>query len=170
LTLTGSDDGVSSLPEVLEIVAGRVPLLIEVKDQDGQLGPAVGALEIAIGKALKGYQGPVALMSFNPNTTRVLAEHCPGIPRGLVTDPFKKDDWPLIPPARRARLALIPDFGPSGASFVSHNLRYLDAAPLRALKARGVPILCWTVRSEEDAKDAYRIADQITFEGFQPPM
>ncbi|MEL6582353.1 MAG: glycerophosphodiester phosphodiesterase family protein [Pseudomonadota bacterium] len=168
LLLIDSTDTVPTLSEVLAQVAGRAPALIEIKDQDGQLGPGVGALEKAVGDALRGYEGAVALMSFNPNSTRVLAEHCPGLPRGLVTDPFRKEDWPLVPAARRARLAMIPDLHASSASFISHNRAYLNSAPVAAVKARGMPVLCWTVRSAEQAQDAYRIANQITFEGFRP--
>ena len=168
LKLAGTDEGIPTLAEVLDLVAGRVPLLIEIKDQDGQLGPAVGALEAQVGAVLKGYAGPVAVMSFNPNSVRVMQEHAPDVARGLVTDAFQKADWPLIPPARRARLALIPDLGPAGASFVSHNRKHLDATPLRAVKARGQPVLTWTVRSEEEAFAAGRVADQLTFEGYLP--
>ena len=58
--------------EVLDIVAGRVPLLVEVKDQDGAMGPAIGPLEHAAAEALAGYYGPVALMSFNPHSVCLL--------------------------------------------------------------------------------------------------
>lgn len=168
MRLLGGTAAVPRLRDALEIIDGRVPLLIEIKDQDGQLGPAVGALEAAIARDIRGYEGDVALMSFNPNTVRVLGEHCPDRARGLVTDPFEKKDWPLVPAARRARLARISDFDAAGASFVSHNRGFLTALPLRALRAQNTPVLCWTVRSEAEAARAYEFADQITFEGFLP--
>ena len=62
----GAGDTVPTLAQVLEAVAGAVPLLIEIKDQDGALGPGVGPLEDAVCGALAGYDGPVALMSFQP--------------------------------------------------------------------------------------------------------
>lgn len=168
ISLTDGGETIPTLAEILDIVGGRVPLLIEVKDQDGTLGPAIGALEEAIGTVIAGYTGPLALMSFNPSSVRVLGGIAPGIPRGLVTDPFKKEHWPMVPPQRRARLALIPDAIPLGVSFISHNRAYLDAAPVAALKARSLPVLCWTVRNAEQDIAARRIADNITFEGFLP--
>jgi glycerophosphoryl diester phosphodiesterase len=166
--LTNGQETIPTLAEILEIVDGRVPLVLEVKDQDGTLGPAIGALEEAIGTVIAGYAGPLALMSFNPNSVRVLGGIAPDVPRGLVTDPFRKENWPMVPPQRRARLALIPDALPLGVSFISHNRAFLDAAPVAALKARGVPILCWTVRSPEEDAAARRIADNVTFEGYLP--
>ncbi|MBB5517002.1 glycerophosphoryl diester phosphodiesterase [Rubricella aquisinus] len=168
ITLTDGGETIPTLAEILEIVAGQVPLLLEVKDQDGTLGPAIGALEEAIGRVIAGYDGPLALMSFNPNSVRVLGGIAPDVPRGLVTDPFRKDYWPMVPPQRRARLALIPDALPLGVSFISHNRAFLDAAPVAALKARGLSILCWTVRSAQEDAAARRIADNVTFEGYLP--
>ncbi|MGB0496940.1 MAG: glycerophosphodiester phosphodiesterase family protein [Rubricella sp.] len=168
LRLKGSDETIPTLEEIAGIVAGRVPLLVEIKDQDGALGPAVGRLEEAVGRVLAGYSGPLAVMSFNPNAVRVMQEHLPHVPRGIVTDAFRAENWPLVPPARRARLALIPDIHASGASFISHNRRFLESAPVLALKARGLSVLTWTVRSAAEAEEAYRVADQITFEGFLP--
>ena len=63
-----TDDGgtIPALDTVLELVGGKVPLLIEIKDQDGAMGPDVGPLEKATCAALENYKGDVALMSFNP--------------------------------------------------------------------------------------------------------
>ena len=54
LPLHGGDEGIPTLAEVLALVAGRVPLLVEIKDQDGALGPGVGALEAATAAACAG--------------------------------------------------------------------------------------------------------------------
>ncbi|MGR3512828.1 MAG: glycerophosphodiester phosphodiesterase family protein [Paracoccaceae bacterium] len=165
LRLAGGHESVPSFPEVLELVAGRVPLLVELKDQDGALGPEVGPLEAAVADALTSYDGPVAVMSFNPHAMSALQALVPDVPRGLVTDAFLSGVWDL-PDARRADLAGIVDFERVGASFISHNHSFLDAAPVSALKARNVPILCWTIRSEHEERVAREIADNITFEGY----
>ena len=107
LRLKGNDEGIPTLSEVLELVDGRVPLLIEVKDQDGQMGPNVGPLETAIAADLAGYGGPVALMSFNPNSVAALAELLPETARGLTTCSWRAEHWPHIP-ARPDRSNLLP--------------------------------------------------------------
>ncbi|MFO8127109.1 glycerophosphodiester phosphodiesterase family protein, partial [Yoonia sp.] len=77
IALTDDCGTIPSLEKVLEMVAGQVPLLIEIKDQDGAMGPQVGPLEAATCAALKDYAGDVALMSFNPHAVAVCAELAP---------------------------------------------------------------------------------------------
>ncbi|MXQ09501.1 phosphodiesterase [Alphaproteobacteria bacterium GH1-50] len=167
IALKGGDEGIPTLTQVLAATDGRVPLLIEIKDQDGALGPDIGPLEEAVARALDGYGGDVALMSFNPHSVARMAELLPNVPRGLTTDPFRADDWPVAKD-RLERLRDIPDFDAVGSSFISHNRRDLDSAPVTALKARGVPVLCWTIRSPDEEAEARRIADNVTFEGYMP--
>lgn len=159
-------EGIPTLPEILALVAGRVPLLIEVKDQDGALGPGVGPLEQATIAALAGYAGPVAVMSFNPHSVAELARLAPDLPRGLTTCGFRREDWSALSSERRDHLRAIADFDRTGASFVSHNWRDLDNPRIAELRTRGVPVLCWTIRSDTDEAQARRIAQNITFEGY----
>ncbi len=165
--LTGGDgETVPGLPEVLALVDGAAPLLIEIKDQDGVMGPDVGPLEHATAAALKSYRGPVAVMSFNPHAVAFMARLAPDIPRGLVTCGYSSLDWPLLPPAVCDHLRLIPDYDRVGASFVSHDVADLHNPRLAELRAAHAPILCWTVPSPEIEAEARKIADNITFEGY----
>jgi hypothetical protein len=74
IPLTGGKEGIPDLPEILGLVAGRVPLLIELKDQHGGMGQTDGTLEAATAVALAGYAGPVAVMSFNPHMMMAMAD------------------------------------------------------------------------------------------------
>ncbi|MBS0564623.1 MAG: phosphodiesterase [Proteobacteria bacterium] len=168
LRLAGGDDGIPTLAEILELVAGRVPLLIEIKDQDGAMGPAVGELERAVAATLAGYSGPVALMSFNPHSVAAIARAAPHLPRGLITSAYRPIDWPLLPAAVRDRLRDIPDLHATGASFVSHEAADLGRPLVAALKADGVRILCWTIRSPQAEAEARRVAENVTFENYLP--
>jgi glycerophosphoryl diester phosphodiesterase len=170
LALAGTADRIPRLSEVLAAVAGRVPLLIELKDQSRSARGDDGALERATAALLADYAGPVAVMSFNPEMVARMAELAPQVPRGLTTYGWDDEDAPGLPPETLARLRDIADFDRTGASFVSHH--HLDLARPRVaeLKATGHPVLCWTIRSAEEAAAARRIADQITFEGFLPPL
>ena len=168
MTLTGGSDRIPSLDEVLAQVAGAVPLLVEIKDQDGALGPNIGPLEEATAKALRDYAGPVAVMSFNPHSMAHMARTAPQIPRGLTTDAFAAEDWPMITASRRDELARINDIGAIGASFISHNHKTLGLPRIAEIKKTGLPVLCWTIRSAEVEARARRIADNVTFEGYLP--
>lgn len=166
IQLTGGVDGIPTLAEVLEIVAGQVPLLIEIKDQDGALGPRVGPLEQAAARDLAGYSGPVAVMSFNPHSMTSMAALAPHLPRGLITCAFDAEDWPTVPAPRRDALRDIPDYADVGACFISHEAADLDRPRVAELKATGATILCWTIRSHPAEIAARKVADNITFEGY----
>src|SRR3954469_1415930 len=68
------------LSEALTMIAGRVPLLIEVKSPDRH----VARLCRAVARALEGYDGPFGVMSFNPEVAAWFARHAPKVLRGLV--------------------------------------------------------------------------------------
>ncbi|MFN3208776.1 MAG: glycerophosphodiester phosphodiesterase family protein [Roseovarius sp.] len=168
--LLGGNEGVPTLDEVLAQVAGRVPLLIELKDQHGQMGVTDGRLEQATAVALRDYDGPVAVMSFNPEMMVRMRDLAPGVARGLVTCDYTEEDWRLLRAEVRDRLREIPDFDRAGAGFVSHQARDLDRGRVAELQQAGADILCWTIRSPEEEAAARRVAGNITFEGYLPAI
>ncbi len=167
MTLIGGKTGVPTLLQVLELVDGKVPLLIEIKDQDGQMGPQVGPLEKAIAAALNGYSGDVALMSFNPHSVSKMAELCPDIPRGITTSAYSAEDWPTLPAHIRESLKTTPDFDSSGSCFISHEAADLASEEVARIAAKGATILCWTIRSPEAETEARKVAHNVTFEGYK---
>jgi glycerophosphoryl diester phosphodiesterase len=145
LRLLQTNQRVPLLEEALELVAGRVPLLIELK-----AGAPPTALEVAVLAALRGYAGEVAIQSFELRTVRELdrreAPHAVG------------HLW------HRRTLA---DTGDRVAFVGCH----VDGAPRRAVQRRraaGSVVLAWTVRSPEQAERALRYVDNYIFEGFVP--
>lgn len=161
----GNGEGIPTLKEVLSLVRGQVPLLIELKDQDGAMGTAIGPLERATVQALDGYEGPVALMSFNPNSVAMMAELAPYVPRGIVTSAYEPSEWPL-PKTVCDHLRGIPDFDRTRSCFISHEVQDLDRPRVAELKQAGARILCWTVKSPEQEKRARKVAENVTFEGY----
>lgn len=166
INLTGADEGIPMLAEVLEIASGKVPLLIEIKDQDGMMGPDLGPLESAVAEAVLGYRGPVAVMSFNPHAVAILKDLAPVIPRGLTTSAFSAKDWPLLSAATRDHLRGIGEYDRVGACFISHKAADLARPRVGELKSMGATILCWTIHSEAEEAAARTCADNITFEGY----
>ena len=162
IPLTDGDEGMPTFAEVLDIVAGQVPLLVEIKDQT----PFDGTLERATARALGGYDGPVAVMGFNPETVVLMAGLAPRIPRGITTCDYAPTDWPTLSKDACARLRGIPDYHRAGASFISHQALDLDNPRVAELKSQGAAILCWTIRSAKAEAAARRVADNVTFEGY----
>lgn len=163
--LRGGDECIPDLAEILDLVAGQVPLLIEFKDQDGAMGTDVGPLERAAAAILSDYTGLVAVMSFNPNSVGLMSELLPQVPRGIVTGAYEPNDWPLSQKTCDY-LREIPDFDRVGASFISHEVNDLGRERVATLKADGADILCWTVKSMAQEVLARRVAQNITFEQY----
>lgn len=164
IPLRCSDEGIPTLAEVLDLVAGRVPLLIELKDQTMVMGETDARLERAVADVLAGYPGDVALMSFNPHCMAHMAEFAPHIARGITTSSYDPAEWAPVPAAACDRLREIPDYDRVGASFISHQGDDLTRPRVAELKAQGAAILCWTIRSQAEEDLARRIADNVTFE------
>ena len=168
--LTGGDEGIPTLAEVLALVAGRVPLLIELKDQTLRMAETDGRLEAATAALLAGYAGPVAVMSFNPHCIAHMARLAPALPRGLTTSAYDAADWHPLPPATCDRLRDIPDYDRVQASFISHENTDLARPRVAELAAQGAAILCWTIKSPAAEAAARRIAQNITFEQYPAPI
>ncbi|UWR30269.1 phosphodiesterase [Sulfitobacter sp. W002] len=167
IPLKGGDEGIPTLEEILDLIAGRVPLLVEFKDQDGAMGPDVGPLETAAAELLGRYRGDLAVMSFNPHSVRALARLLPDVPRGLTTSAYRPDEWPL-PAATCDRLRGIPDYADTGSCFISHEADDLNRPRVAELKADGAAVLCWTIRSQAEEDIARQVAQNVTFEGYLP--
>lgn len=97
IKLKVGNDLIIDLPELLEMVNGQVPLLIELKDQDGAFGPNVGRLERRVADILEKYKGEAVVMSFNPHSMKAMSEIAPDLPRGLTTCDFNAEFWPMLP-------------------------------------------------------------------------
>jgi glycerophosphoryl diester phosphodiesterase len=160
--LKGGHDTPLPLSTILSEIRGRIPILLELKDQGDR---DTGMLEQAVAAALGKYIGPVAVMSFNPRMVARLAEMAPEVPRGLTTGTFNDEG---MTPEVRDHLRAITDFDAVGASFISHEAADLDSPRVAEIKAAGHPILTWTIRSPQAEAVARKVADNITFEGYLP--
>jgi hypothetical protein len=147
-------------------VAGRVPLLIEIKENWNTMKDTDGVLEQAVAAALATYAGPVAVMAFNPHCIAHMARFAPDLPRGLTTEAYDPVLNAPIPAEVCAQLREIPDYGRTMSSFISHQASDLSRPRVATLKRQGAAILCWTIRSLAEEAAARRIAQNITFEGY----
>ncbi|MCB1423245.1 MAG: glycerophosphodiester phosphodiesterase [Nitratireductor sp.] len=155
IAIGGSADRVPSLAELLELSAGQTGLVLELKGIAGEDDGFVAAVL----EALSGYQGPVAIMSFNHwllNDARALGAE---MPVGLTAEGSDK----LYDVHTEAVAAYRPDF-------VSYGIEDMPNRFVQEFRGSGKPVITWTVRSPEAAAKSALYADQITFEGFLPPL
>ena len=162
LDIAGTDERIPTLEEALGFVAGRTPILIELKSP-----PETGPLEATVARALAGYNGPAAVMSFSPQSVRWFADSAPAIIRGQISGPYRRADgfngWQRF--ARRNLLVTAI----SKPHFVAHNVECLDLAASRLWRRFRGPLLTWTVKSSADYARLRSKADGLIFEGFGPP-
>lgn len=155
IILSGSDDRIVTLRRMLDLVAGAVPLLIEVKSrQSMRITPAC----LAVRRALEGYRGRHAVMSFDPRIPRWFAMQSPRTVRGLVVT---EEDDKTIRGAIRRRLWLWH----SRAEFLAYDVRDLPSRFAAGQRARGLPLATWTVRNAEQRAVAAEYADAPIAEG-----
>jgi glycerophosphoryl diester phosphodiesterase len=146
-------DSIPTLAEVLGLVGGRVPLLIEVKSPRRR----VARLCLAVYRAIEGYRGPLAVMSFNPEVGRWFRRNAPRVLRGLVvTESGKKGPRGLLE-RHIALWSARPDF-------LAYDIRDLPSRFAARQRRRGLPVYTWTVRSNADRVRAAAFADQIIYE------
>lgn len=154
IALTDAHETIPTLAEILTLIGGRVPLLIEVKAPDH----SVAGLCKSIEAPLTGYTGAVGVMSFNPEVGRWFAGHAPERLRGLVVTERNKG-W-RGPFERRFAL------WDSRADFLAYDVRDLPSGFAAKARAKGRPVLTWTVRTQDDRLRAAASADQIIYETF----
>lgn len=147
LRLLGSCETIPALEDVLALVGGRTPLLVELKTPVGQ----EGLLERRVAELLTPYAGPVAVLSFNPDALAWLASHAPAIRRGL--NAAKPDQLAFAEEARADFLSVQLDL--SGHDLVQGWRRMGEA-------------LAWTCRCMADLHRVQPLVENVMFEGFSP--
>jgi glycerophosphoryl diester phosphodiesterase len=155
-----------SLGDLCALVAGRVPLVIEVKSHfDGDR-----KLVARMAEVLSSYRGPAVGMSFDPDQVMALRELMPQLPRGIIAErSYEEADWPEATPAQRQGMLHLRHALRTQPHFVAYWVDDLPAAaPWIARNIFGCPLLTWTVRTPEQRATAARCADQMIFEGFVP--
>ena len=153
IKLKGADETIPTLPEILALIGGRAPLLVEVKAPRRAVTP----LCRAVAGALDGYEGKVGVMSFNPDIGRWFARERPEALRGLVVTGEGKG-------ALRGRIERALSFMRAQPDFLAYDIRDLPAPFPAAVRARGLPVFTWTVRDALGAERAAAHADQIIYE------
>ena len=157
IMLSGSGDTIPTLRQMLQQLGSKVPVLIEIKSQRNA-GTRVRALCLVVRRALEGYLGPHAVMSFDPRVVHWFAVHSALTVRGLVVT---EEHGKTLPGMIKRRLALWharPDF-------LAYDIRDLPSRFAAAQRQRGLPVLTWTVRSQEHRERVALYADAPIAEG-----
>lgn len=158
--LEGTKETIPTLKQALDLINGRTPIIIEVKNT-----LKVGSLESATLEILKNYKGQFAIMSFNPYVLSWFKENAPEILRGQLSAFFKKDKLSLVKKVVLKKMLLNKVAQPN---FIAYEAEHLPNRYVR--KFNNLPLLAWTVRSQEEYMRVVKYCDNIIFENFEPKI
>lgn len=153
LNLLETNDTIQPLSEHLKLVAGRVPVVLELK---GVEGADAGFVE-GVARAVKDYEGQLAVMSFDHWICAQFAKLLPGLPRGLTAE----GDDTCYDSHVKAMTAY-------DLQFISYSVRDLPCRFVAEARDHGLPVITWTVKDRAAEEKTAQFADQMTFEGFDP--
>jgi glycerophosphoryl diester phosphodiesterase len=163
LTFKGSDERISTLREFLAEIAGRVPVICEIKsrfDGDMRLTDRTSAVAAS-------YSGPLALKSFDPAVIAHLRALGSARPLGMIAEAsYQGDYWRELSAEQKQSCAAFLHYPETRPDFLSWNvddLPHPTPALLRALTS--MPVMVWTVTTPEQRHSAQLWADQIVFDG-----
>ncbi len=153
IAIGGTKDKVPTLKQLLNLVQGKVPLVLELKGREADdEGFAESVLEV-----LEGYEGKVALMSFDHWLLKDLKELGAPYPVGLTANGNTAEEYATHEKAMEL-----------GLDFISYHYADLPNSFISRQRDKGIPVITWTVRDEDARKRTFENADQMTFEGFDP--
>jgi len=171
ISLTGSknNDCPQVFAELLEQVAGKVALVVELKNQIDKRNAELAQSAV---QAAKNYQGPLAFKSFNPVLlSRVRKEGFSG-PMGIIVSRFTIEEFkdePVKPGAgQRFFLRHLLHYPKTRFDFISASHTALKLPAIRIFRHFGLPVMSWTIRSVETERAIRGLADQLVFENYLP--
>ena len=161
--LSGTEDTIPRFSEVLAIVNGRVPLLVEIKE--GMHGTPVTE---AACKILSEYKGPFIVESFNPIALKVVRKQLPKVSRGFLSQHYYEMEKFRKPLYFILQSLLSNAF--CRPAFIAYNHKHASCFGLRFVRAFfGAPTIAWTICSPEEEEEAYKNGfDTVIFENYVP--
>jgi len=160
--LKDSEDKIPLLSDVLKEVAGKVPLVIELKE-----GSPVGVLEKRLYSLMKNYKGEWCVMSFNPLRMGWFKKNAPEITRGMLLSRHKK----------KFNLKFVKKYITSFGivhntiaepDFIAYDLRSITMEAMMDAFSNGCPLLGWTAKNEETLTEALKFCKSVIFENIPP--
>ncbi|MFZ5669942.1 MAG: glycerophosphodiester phosphodiesterase [Pseudomonadota bacterium] len=162
LRLKGTDEPIPTLAEVLVEVGHRALVQIELKTKFGEVGP----LEKRVSEVLLDHNGPTCVIGFNPYSHAWFADHHPQILRGLDSYAWNDGAAMKLAPEQRRAFANLEQVEIARPDFLALDVAMLPSPRADLFRARGMPVIAWTVRSPEQWDRVRDHCDNLIFEGF----
>ena len=161
LNLKGSKEKIPTFEETLNFIAGRTPILIEIKNKS-----KVGELEKKVIELLQNYKGEFAVESFNPYVLQYFEKHAPNFLRGQLAGFLKSEKMPFFQRFALKRMLLNKHI--SKPDFIAYEAKYLPNRFVR--KFKNLPLIAWTVKNQNEYLRVVKYSDNVIFEDFEPKI
>jgi glycerophosphoryl diester phosphodiesterase len=162
MKLSDTDETIPTLADALAVIGHRAMVQIELKTPFGE----VGELEKKVSEILIDHNGPIAVIGFNPYSHAWFADHNPQVLRGLDSYGWNDENARKLAPELRRSLAALEQVEIARPDFLALGLDMLPSPRADVFRAKGMPIVAWTVRSPEQWDAVSDHCDNLIFEGF----
>ncbi len=159
--LSQTQHTIPTLKQALDLIDGKVPILIEIKNKG-----KVGYIEKAVLLELENYKGEIAVQSFNPFTLNYFRTYAPHILRGQLSGTLKDTKLSKIKKIFLRNLAFNKKI--SKPDFIAYEASLLPNRVTRRFKH--LPLLAWCVKSQAEYLKVVKHCDNIIFENFHPTI
>lgn len=164
--LLGTEEKIPSLSQVLELVDGQVPLIVEVKPV--QENHAVLCRRVS--EDLEGYAGLFCVESFDPRAVFWFRRNRPDWIRGQLCEYYNRNGEKMNPVLDFILHHLLTNIAAS-PDFVAYHVKDRDAVSLKLCrKLYQVQEVSWTIRSQEEYDMVKNDGALAIFEGFIPEV
>ncbi len=160
LRLLETDERIPTFQQFLECINGRTQLVIEIKHHKN-----IGSVEEKVLDFLAGYTGEYCIESFNPLIVRWFKVHAPNIIRGQLSYDFKDTGFS---PFRKKMLANLWLCKWNGSQFIAYDQATVDANKAVQKYRKKMPVVCWTVKSQQRLDYLEKYCDNVIFDSFLP--
>lgn len=161
--LFGSGERIPLFSEVLAVMGGKTPMIVELKGYNDPAELCTLAM-----KELEGYTGDYCVESFDPRIVRWFYKNRPEIVRGQLMYHMKKNENGLTGLQAFCGRNLLSNFH-ARPHFEAYDIHTRNVPSLRLAKAVcGLKEVSWTLRTQEEYDRAKRLNSLCIFEGFLP--
>lgn len=161
IRLKDTDEKIPTLLEALAVIGHRAMVHVELKTPFGEVGP----LEQRVHEILIDHAGPTCVIGFNPYSHAWFAERFPGVLRGLDSWSWE-DDTPHLSAEQRLSFRKLEQMSIARPHFLAMSLDMALSDEAQAYRAKGMPVVAWTVRKPEQWAPLKDHCDNLIFEGF----
>ena len=162
-----NNEKVPTIEEVFNLVNGRVPILLEIK-YSKYIKKNLNMFIRVLAEKLESYKGPVALMSFNSDLIKYIRKRnlFGRFPLGLTTSFPKIESISSKPKNNKIENEIVAN----SLQFISQDWKGIKNIRVKRLKKLNIAILSWTITSREVEESLKGLADNITFEHYEPDL